>query len=306
MIDIEEFKEGIHYLFNPEPDEDGLTLREYPNERLRENPGLVFEYMENYDWEGSSINKYTRICAEDEEHIHTLTRNQDVPYRLFISALHLFADSIIEYHSMEDKKGDIRFYPPIVLTFWSGFESFVRYSSDLLLITVPGLPDEVVKHLREKESYVTQTGEVRQKSRYRGVLDRYSVFLRYAYDYEVDRGYQFWQALEQAKKLRDYYTHLNISAPRSLSSGEVLKFMETILLAIITPSSHLKRTLLLGVYWLHGIWTFLYEHSEKYTEQPFFLDWRLQKGYMFHCNFENVDKNKFPNSLEKYETKRKT
>ncbi|MCH7535747.1 MAG: hypothetical protein IH948_08410, partial [Bacteroidetes bacterium] len=202
MMDIEEFKEGIKYLFNPEPDEDGLMLREYPNERLRKNPGLVFEYMENYDWEGSSLNQYTRICAEDEEQIHTLTRNQDVPYRLFISALRLFADSIIEYHSEEDKKGDIRFYTPIVLTFWSGFESFVRYSSNLLIITVPGLPDKVVKQLREEESFVTSQGEVRQKSRYKGVLNRYSVFLRYAYDYKVDQGSEFWQALEQAKKLR--------------------------------------------------------------------------------------------------------
>ena len=146
MVDIEEFKEGIQHLLNPEPDEDGFMPQEYPNEHLHEYPGLDFEYMANYDWEGSSVHKYTRICPEDEERLHILTRNQDVPFRLFISSLHLFADSIIEYHEATAKKGDIRFYPPILLTFWSGFESFVRYSSELLIITVPSLPIEVVRH----------------------------------------------------------------------------------------------------------------------------------------------------------------
>lgn len=303
-MDIEEFKEGIQYLFHPEPDDDGTMLREFPNRRLRETLGFNFKYMETSEWEGSSVHKHTRLCPEDEERIHVLTRNRDVPERLFLTSLRLFADSVIEYHNVEDRKGDIRYYPPIVLTFWSGFETFVRYSSELLIITAFDLSDEVVRYLCEEEKFLTKKGDIRQKAKYQTVLDRYAVFLRYAYNYEVDRGSQFWQGLEQAKNLRDYYTHLNVSDPRALTSGEVLSYLEAILLAIIAPSSHLQRTIMLGVYWLYEIWSFLHENSIEYTERPVFFDWHLKEGYLFHCNFKNVDRGRFPSKREEYERKR--
>jgi hypothetical protein len=295
-MDIEEFEEGIDSLLHPEPDEDGFYPRELPNERLLNVYRLNFKYMEDITWEGSSMHRYTRLCPEDADNLHVLTRNSDVPTRLFIAGFHLFRDSVIAYHNRKEKQGDIRFYPSIILTFWSGFETFVRYSSELMLVTVPNIPKEVKDFLREKESFLDNRGAIKERPRYHSVSDRYAVFLRYAYDFNLDRGNKFWQQLEEAKDLRDYYTHLDVRDPRAISSNQVLGYIETLLLSIIYPSSMLQRTLMLGVFYLYDIWTFLNGHKEEYVEKPFFMDWRLHKRYQFHCNFENVDINRFPNT----------
>lgn len=296
---LRDFMDKIHWLFHPEPDEDGIAPREFPNKRIREHYGLNMSYMESFDWEGSSVHKYTRLCPSEEERIHVLTRNQDVPYRLFGTALRLFADSIIEYHDKNDKEGELRFYPPIVLTFWAGFEAFVRYSSELLIVTVNGLPAEIVNFLSEQEKYIDRKDEVSVRAKYQGVLDRYAVFLKYAYNFDVTKGDKYWQDLVRAKELRDYYTHLDVSEPREIRSQEVLLFMEAILLAIIIPSAELQRTLMLGVYWLYEIWTMLNDYNVEHTERPFFMNWRLKEEYLFHCNFESVDRECFRSMRER-------
>lgn len=297
-MDIEEFEVEINYLFHPEPDEDGIVHPEYPNQRLLKTHGLDFKYMQDMRYEGSSMHKYTRRCSANEESVHVLTRNSDVSMRLFLAGLNLFKDSVLAYHDAKEKKGDIRFYPSIVLTFWSGFETFLRYSSELFLVTVPNVPSEVANYLREKESYINNRGVIKTRNRYQPILDRYAVFLKHAYNFDVDRSCKFWQKLEKAKGLRDYYTHLEVRDPKATSSREVLDYMEAVLLGIIWPSSELQRTLLLNIYYLYDIWTYLYEHQEEHIEQPFFKDWPIREQYMFHCNFENVDIDKFPNSDE--------
>ncbi len=296
---LQDFMDEIHWLFHPEPDEDGIPPREFPNQRIREYYRIDVSYMESYDWEGSSVHKYTRLCPAEEERVHVLTRNKDVPDRLFGTALRLFADSIIEYHDKGEREGELRFYPPIILAFWAGFETFVRHSSELLIITAETLPVEVVNFLSEEEKYIDPKGEISRKTKYYGVLDRYAVFLKYAYHFDVNKGDRYWQELIKAKKLRDYYTHLDVSEPRKLTSKEVLSFMEAILLSIIIPSSKLQRTLMLGVYWLYDIWTTLNEYNAPYTERPFFLNWHLKQEYLFHCNFENIDHKRFPSMRER-------
>ena len=298
---LQNFMDEIHWLFHPEPDEDGILPREFPNKRIRKHFGLDISYMESFDWEGSSVHKYKRLCPAEEERIHVLTRNQDIPDRLFRTALRLFADSIIEYHEKTENEGELRFYPPVLLTFWAGFETFVRYSSELLIVTAKTLPVEVKSFLSEEENYIDGKGEISTKTRFHGVLERYAVFLKYAYHYDVDKGEHFWQELVKAKDLRNYYTHLDISEPRELTSSEVLSFMEAILLSIIVPSSRLQRTLMLGVYWIYDIWTTLNEYNVEYTERPFFLNWHLKEEYLFHCNFENVDLERFPSMQERYD-----
>ena len=303
QTELQDFMDEIHWLFNPEPDEDGIAPREFPNERIREYHKLDMSYMEGLDWEGSSVHKYTRLCPTDEKNIHVLTRNQDVPERLFGTALRLYADSIIEYHNKKEKEGELRFYPPVILTFWAGFETFVRHSSELLIATANSVPTEVVNYLSENEQYVDSKGEVSERSKYQGILDRYAVFLKYAYNFEVNKGDRYWQELSMAKQLRDYYTHLDVSEPRSINSLEVLDFMESILLAIVVPPSKLQRTLMLGVYWIYDIWTTLHEYRVLYEEQPFFLHWHLKEEYLFHCNFENVDRSRFKSMGERLKEK---
>jgi hypothetical protein len=82
----------------------------------------------------------------------------------------------------------------------------------------------------------------------------------------------------------------------SLAQGQVES--EAIMMALIWPSCELKRTLLLGVYRLYEVWVRLKELQSDYVEQPFFKDWPRDNGYMFHCNFDNVDTSRFPNSKE--------
>src|SRR5215472_8087043 len=124
-MDLEEIKEHVHLLFNPEPEEH-YGPREFPHPRLQEEHKLDFAYMQRVTWEGSSSHPHTRNCHGDDHALNLLTRNSDMAMRLMGSAIHLFADSIVTYFDNKEKEGDIRYYPAIVLTFWSGFETFVK------------------------------------------------------------------------------------------------------------------------------------------------------------------------------------
>jgi hypothetical protein len=80
------------------------------------------------------------------------------------------------------------------------------------------------------------------------VLDRYGVLLQYGFGHKVDRGSKYWQELEEARNLRDYYTHIDAMNSRALSSDDVLDYMEAVMLGIIWPSAEVKRTLLLRIH----------------------------------------------------------
>ena len=237
--------------------------------------------------------------------VHTLTRNHDVPERLFSSGLKLFANSLIEYNDRDEKEGEFKYYPPVLFTCWAAFEAFVKHSSTLLVVAAQELPMGVVNFLSEKEEFVNNKGDVAKRTRYYSVIDRYAVFMKYAYGFDVDRGEKYWQDLVRAKELRDYYTHLDVREPRTLSSSEVLGFVESLLLAIIVPSCRLRRTLLLGTYWLYDAWAVLHKHNFEYVERPFFFYWNMNDEYLFHCNFDNVDAVRFPTFHEKMLSGRK-
>jgi hypothetical protein len=297
-MDLEELRAEIAAIVDPEPDPD-LLVREIPNPRLRGSHGLDVSYLEATRWEGSTTHPHTRIWPADEERLHTLIRNADVPIRLFEAALRLFADSIIAYHDPRDRTGQLRYYPPIVLTFWSGFETFVRYSSELMLITVKDVHPAVAEFLRELDLVLDRGGNVQSRNRYQPVLDRYAALLKQAYHYDVNRGARHWQRLEAARALRDYYTHLDVTAPRSISTTQIIEFMEAVLLGIIWPSSEMRRTQLLGIHHLYWTWDSLRQLAGEYVEQPFLLEWQLGGSRdMFYCPFDAVDTDRFPNSAE--------
>lgn len=299
-MNIEELREEIAAIVDPEPDPD-VSGRDIPHPRLREVHRLDASFLETagFNWEGSTMHSHTRIWPVDEQRLHTLVRNYDVPSRLFEAALRLFADSLIAYHGKKERTGQLRYYPAIVLTFWSGFETFVRYSSELMLITVKDIPPAVADFLREVSSTVDRRGNVVASARYQPVLERYAVLLKYAYHHAVDRGAKHWQRLESARALRDYYTHLDVSDPRSISTLEVTEFMEAVLLGIIWPSCEIKRTQLLGIYNLYWTWDALRQLAEAYTEQPLLKDWKIGGSRdMFYCPFDGVNTAQFPNSEE--------
>lgn len=299
-MDIEELRTEIAAIVDLEPDPD-VSGRDIPHPSLHDVHRLDASYLETagYNWEGSTIHPHTRIWPADEQRLHTLVRNYDVPSRLFESALRLFADSVVAYHGQKRRTGQLRYYPAIVLTFWSGFETFVRYSSELMLITVKDVPPAVADFLREVDSTLDRKGNVVVRARHQPVLDRYAVLLKYAYNYQVDRGAKHWQRLESARAIRDYYTHLDVNDPRSISTAEIAQFMEAVLLGIIWPSCEIKRTQLLGVYNLYWSWDALRKLAEAYTEQPFLKDRKIGGSRdMFYCPFDGVDSARFPNSDE--------
>ncbi len=304
MYDTELASE-IDYLFNPEPDEDGVMPREYPHQRIADYHKLDISYMDGFLWEGATDHPYTRVCNDDDHRLHSLTRNLDVAGSLFYAGLRLFADSIIEYRGREKRKGSLKYYPPVIMTFWSGFEAFVRYSSELMLITVRDISDVIRDCLLEQETVVDERGNVKIKEKNQPVLKRYAVLLRYGYNFKVLKGDvkadEYWRKLEQAKDRRNYYTHLGMDECRAISSEDVIDFMENVMMGIVRPSCELKRTLFPGIYRFYETWARLKDLQENYIERPFFKDSNFDAGYFFHCNFENVDTARFPNMKERRE-----
>ena len=294
----DELSGEIWSLFNPEQDEDGFFPREFPHSRIVNHHKLEISYMNTWLWEGSTSHRYTRRCDENDKELHAIDRNMDVPLRLFEAGLRLFGDSIVKYHDLKERKGPLRFYPAIILTFWSGLEAFVKYASELMILTVRDVPEVVENYLREQEVLLDDKKTPKLVSRHHRVLDRYVVLLKYGYAFDVNKGDSYWQRLDTANKLRNYYTHLGIKESRSINSSEIVDFLEDVLMALITPSCKLQRSLLLHMYDLYETWAKLSEFSEAYTEQPFFHDKPFDKGYLFHCNFENVDAERFPNEKE--------
>ena len=200
----EELSNRIYSLFNGEIDEDGNVPREFPHDRIVKHHKLDISYMTSFAPEGTTTNRYNRRCNKDDIELHAIDRNMDTPTRLFVAALKLFGDSILEYDGVEKRSGDLRFYPPVILTFWSGFEAFVRYTSELLVITVQSLPEAIKNCLQEQEIFIDDKGDIKTKQKYYPVLTRYWLLLKYGYKFDADKGAAYWQNLKNAQSLRDY------------------------------------------------------------------------------------------------------
>ncbi len=188
--DPELLREEFDRLFNPDLDDFERPTRDYPHERLEEY-GLDLSYLKAlFAYEGSSIHPSTRV-GRTEDWLLALTRNNDVPRRLFEAGLRLFADSILAHACEKERMGKLRYYPPVILIFWSAFETFVRFSSNMMLNTVKHVPKEVATFLTETESSLDRTGRIRTTAKYQPVLDRYATLLLYRYGYKADRGSRY-------------------------------------------------------------------------------------------------------------------
>jgi len=286
----------------PATDDDGLPIYIPPDDRLRNYHGLDTSYYRmDFMKEGLSTHPDSRICSPGDIKMQAVLKNIDVPYRLFRSAIELFSSSIEAYFDQDERPQNLKCYPASILTFWSGFETLVRFMIEKLVSTTRDIPIPITEYLLEIENQVDKSGTIKSHPRYRPVLDRYSIFLKYAYGLSIDRGSKTWQNLAQAQELRDYYTHLNVNVARSTKSSEVLTFMESILVGLIWPSCLVRKTIYLEVYELYFLWKVLYEASSgsaDHIEEPFLKSSQVESWEMFHCNFDNVDSKKYPNSKE--------
>lgn len=231
--------------------------------------------------EGDSWHSHHRVRA-DNHTLEVLGKSMWIQTDLIHAALLLFAQSIVEYEPNKKRIGPFHYYPPAVLTFWAGFESFVRFASTMMVETVRDVPDDVANFLLEK-------------NRYHPVLDRYAKLLEYGYGYKPDKGAEWWQRLKQSGELRDHFTHIRTDTPRGITTEEVLTFFEAVVIGLIKPSVDLQRSLALGQYRIYNAIRLLRCQGKSYTEQPRLLDWRMSGGpFCFHCNFANVDDERFP------------
>lgn len=294
-MDSDDLRIHIGELFDPTSDDRGdRGTGEMPHPRLEGKHRLDLTYLKLNVFEGAAVRSSLRVCRAEEPKIAPLIKNWTVPTSMFEAGLRLFGDSILAYHNSKERAGEIRYYPSVLLTFWAGFETFVRQACEVMLLTVSHVPEPVVQFLREKEVYVENNGLIKMKQRFRGVLDRYRLLLRYGCGYDVNSNSTHWRGLRQAKQLRDYYAHLDLTEPRCISANDVAVCMEQILLGIIWPSSEIRRTLLVGIYRLYWIWDALVPLVTPFTERPLFKDWPLESPTLIYAPFKGVDSSRFP------------
>lgn len=304
-MDLEELQYAVEACLDPEYDEDTPLSHAIPRGRHTKVHGCDFSYMSSsLFWEGSSPHPDTRTCHADAEPLYAIVRNLGVPFSLWISALHILGDSIIAYHEKTDRTGQLQYYPPAILTFWSGFEATVRYLSELMLLSARDIPQLVEDFLREQERFLDKHGQIKYRDRFQGVLDRYAIVLQYGFGHTVCRGDAYWQGLEKARALRNYYTHVDMQELRAITAEQVMDFMEQVRLGIILPSCQLKRSVFTKVYDAYDIWTNLRELVEPFTEQPSRKDRPVPPMYSVRLPFENVDNERFPNDDEMRATKK--
>ena len=150
-----------------------------------------------------------------------------------------------------------------------------------------------------KNARIDRKGNVDSRTKFAPVLDRYAIMLRYGFNLDVDRGSKFWQRLEAAKEVRDYYTHIEAMESRAMSDAQLLEYLESVLLGIIWPSVIVKRSLLLGSLHLYYAWAELRDLTAKYLsnghrEEPFFHKWDWEKhSFLFYCPFTTVNNESF-------------
>jgi len=306
MLSREELEERLAMIFDPQPDDDGFLPIPYPHERLREYFRLDTSYVDKFGplYEGSSMHEDTRLVDPANQTIPgVLFSNLNLADQLFEAALRLFGDSLLAYRETTNGISNFRYYPPVIITFWSGFEAQVRFMSELLVVTVPGIPEPVKAQLLEYEDIVNPKGEVVKREKFFPILDRYWTLLYYGYRYSADRGDTYWQRGDAARELRNYFVHPKVREARSITSDQVLNFMEDVLMLFIAPSCDIGKSVFLGQYRYHNMVTGLRELALPHTEQPFFYDWGFREKFLTHCNFDGVDTTRFPNMRQLADSK---
>lgn len=291
-LDQDELQDRLIQIFEPEPDEDGLVDRAPPHPRLTDFHHLDVSYWEPYEF--GSMSPYSRLVEDPTDPINKTTQSLSAPFDLFLAGLRLFGDSILAYCEVKSsRRGPLRFYPPILMTFWAGFEAFVRLYAEILFHMVPNVPPATRLALLEVEEYVERNGTIRQRQRSRPVLDRYWLLLKHGYGLKFDRGSNIWQSGEAAMRKRNEFVHYKVGSAPSIMTSELWTYLEAVMLLLIGPSAILKRSVFSHQFDVYWALVELKPLINEFEEKPIHKGWPFSP-YQFPCSFKGIDDTRYP------------
>ena len=291
-MDLADLKHEINSVLRPERDEESSLCWDMPHSRLSSIHGLDTSYFRDpLDLSGDMA--FERLLEDKSDPLHDTLQSISVPASLFMAALQLFGDSLIEYHERKQRWGVYRFYPPILMSVWSAFEAWVRISSKILVAVVPTLPRAIRDSLLEIRESVEQNGRIIEKPDRKPVLDRYWLLLKYGCDFEYDRSSARWQAVNKMRRVRDTFVHYDVTGAPSLAASEMWGYIEAILLLLIEPSTRLRRTLFRPQFELYSTLAELHPLISKFEERPVHKRWP-KRVTIFDCPFNGADNTSYP------------
>ena len=296
-MEPEELRERLQPILYPEPDDDLGFGGSVPHPRLLDVHGLDCSYWSPY--ESSSGSMWNRLITNGEDPLHDSIQSLTVPVSLSIAAIRLFGESLIAYSEQRDESvrngwGVFRYFPSVLVTFWSAFEAFVRLQSEYLLAMKSSLPHAVRLALSEEEELVDDRGRIKTRARRRPVLDRYSLLLQYGYSLQVDRGAAFRQRGVRAVDARDALAHYHVRGAPSITCRDLWGHMEAITLLWIAPSASLGRSIYWQQYDCYDMLAELHPFLLEFEERPLHKDWPREGGILVYAPFDDLDDTKYP------------
>jgi hypothetical protein len=296
-MDREDLEIGLAHIFEPDVDEDGFAAAFPPHSRLRDRHGLDTSYWKRYEF--GSTSPFSRLVRDASDPINTATQSLSAPTELFSAGLRLFGDSLLAYSGTGKKRtGPLQYYPAILMTFWAGFEAFVRLYSEILVQVKPSIPLLVRDVLLESEAYLDRNGTPCSRTRQRPILDRYWLMLKFGYGLEYDRGGEIWQCGEASLARRNEFVHYEVNSAPSINTSVLHAQLEAIMLLLIGPSTLLARSVFSRQYEIYWMLAEMQPLIEDFEERTFFKG-IMGGGYLFPCTFEEVDEDRYPTGSER-------
>ena len=296
ILEPEEMEERLQPILYPESDPGDSWMSSPPHKRLERQHGLDCSYWSPYEFSSGSI--YSRLLRDEDDPIFNPVECITVPTTLCLSALRLLGRAMVDYSDQSDDdvrrgRGPLRYFPSILMTYWAGFEAFLRLECELLLAMVEGLPDPVQLTLLEREEYVDKSGTVKRRSRRRPTLDRYWLLLKYGHGLEFNRGGAVWQAAESANTARNVLVHYEVTEAPVLSCRDLWRHLEAITLLWVGPSAEIDRSVYHAQFDLYYMIADLEPLLLNFEERPLHKDWP-RGGVLIPCSLLGVDDTKYP------------
>lgn len=291
-MNTDEFRQAVDVILHPESDGDSYFHQEFPHSCLTKKHGLDTSYFKG-TMSAQGDRAFERLLEDENDPLHDTFQSITVPYSLTTAALELFGDSLVAYRGAKRKHGVYRYYPSILMTIWSAFESWVRIYSEILVKVAENVPEPVKNSLLEERVIVDENGKIGRRNERRPVLDRYWLLLKYGCNIDFDRGGRIWQCGKQVADIRDNLVHYDVKKAPPLKALDIWTHMESVMLLFIAPSTVAKRTLFHWQFECFNTLAELYPLISQFEERPLHKGWS-KEAQIFICPFDGVDDVKYP------------